>query len=41
MKDEKEGWIGAIVTKKTVNGPKIELIFTVDNEDKTVSLLNA
>jgi hypothetical protein len=37
VKDEKEGWIGAVVSKKTTNGPKITLVFTVDNEDNTVS----
>jgi myosin V len=32
--DEKEGWVSATLTSKSVDGDKIKLLFRDDNDDK-------
>lgn len=38
--DEKEGWVSATLSSKSVDGDKIKLLFRDDNDDKVGLVMN-
>lgn len=37
QQDPTEGWVASEVTKKTVNGENVKLVFTLDNGEVSVA----